>query len=118
MKPRIEYFKLAPDGIFMPAERSLSTGYGASSAHIAAYLRQCMDLADSAMDRFPRNERNVSSVHFSVSEETYRKIEQETRNFRRRIMSLAEGEAKPARVYQFSVQVFPISRRYPKKVSA
>lgn len=115
---RLGFVKLASDGMFVPAERTLSTGYGAHSEHIAAYLRQCADLAKSAMDRFPRNERNVSSVHFSVSEETYRKIEQETRNFRRKIMSLAEGDAKPARAYQFSVQVFPISRRYPKKVPA
>lgn len=115
---RLGFIRQNPDGSYEPAERTLSTGYAAKSGHITDYLKQSVDMARLAIDGFPREERNISSVHFSVSEETYRKIEQEARNFRRKIMSIAEGEPRPTRAYQFSVQVFPISRRYPKQVPA
>jgi uncharacterized protein (TIGR02147 family) len=113
---RLGFIEQKPNGAFESAEHTLSTGYSAQSEHITAYLKQSVDMAKHAIDRFPRDERNISSVHFSVSEETYRKIEQETRNFRRKIMSIAEADARPTRAYQFSVQAFPISRRYPKRI--
>jgi uncharacterized protein (TIGR02147 family) len=111
---RLDFIRPRPDGRFEATARTLSTGYGARSPHITAFLKQSMDLALRAIEAFPRTERNISSVHFSVSEETFRKIEQEARNFRRKVMAMAEADTAPTRAYQFSTQIFPLSGRTPR----
>ncbi|MBW8888892.1 MAG: TIGR02147 family protein [Fibrobacteres bacterium] len=111
---RLDFIRPRPDGRFETTARTLSTGYAARSPHITAFLKQSADLALRAIEAFPRPERNISSVHFSVSEETFRKIEQEARDFRRKVMAMAEADTAPTRAYQFSTQIFPLSGRSPR----
>jgi uncharacterized protein (TIGR02147 family) len=109
---KLGFIQKRPDGIYETTEKTISTGYAAQSVYISSFLFNSIDLAKRAIDKFPRDERNISSVSFSVSEHTYRIIEQKTRDFRRKIMSIVEAEPRPTRAYQFNIQVFPLSRDY------
>jgi uncharacterized protein (TIGR02147 family) len=73
-----------------------------------------MELAKRALDRVPRQERELSTLTMGISEETYAKVKDEIRKCRGRVQELARRQQKAERVYQANFQVFPLSRAKPK----
>jgi uncharacterized protein (TIGR02147 family) len=93
--------------------RGTSEGY---SLALANYASQMMDRAKHAIEATPKEERCISCVGLSVSEEAFARIQEEVREFRRRVLQIAHGSKKPSRAYHLNIQVFPISRSYhPEK---
>jgi uncharacterized protein (TIGR02147 family) len=109
---RLDLIRRGADGRCAATDALISTGYDAQSLCINNFVLNTLELAKSAMDRFDRNERNFSWVSLSVSTEGYKKIVDELRECRRRIMTIAAGDRHPDRAHLFNFQVFPLSRRY------
>lgn len=69
-----------------------------------------MDLAKEAIDRFPNEKRSISTLTLSLSEESYKTIEDKLAIFRRQVLDLVKNDRnKIDRVYQFNFQIFPLS---------
>lgn len=103
-----------PDGGLSPTDAVISSGYEAQSVAINNFVINSLDLAKEALDRFPKGERNLSWATLNISEEKYSAIQEELRAFRRKILEIARADEKPARVYQFNFQVFPLSKTLEK----
>lgn len=95
----------------MPA---LSADPVGKSVAITNQALDTMRLASEAIDRFPKEQRNISGVAFSVSGKTFETIQEEVRNFRKKILEIAQADACPDGVYQFNVQLFPLTRNPDK----
>lgn len=100
------------------AQASLTTGPGPLSHQVFVYHHGMLDLAKRALDHLPREERDISSVTFSVSEATFTKVKERLREFRQELLQLAELERAPERVVQLNLQIFPLSRRAASLASA
>jgi uncharacterized protein (TIGR02147 family) len=70
---------------------------------------ETMRLAGESIDRFPKEQRNISGVTFSISRNTFETIQEEVRNFRKKILDIAQGDTTPDGVYQFNLQLFPLT---------
>ena len=57
-----------------------------------------------------QTERSISWTGITVSGDTFKKIEEETRSFRKRILTMAQNSENPDRTYHFNIQVFPTSK--------
>jgi uncharacterized protein (TIGR02147 family) len=97
------------DGIYRKVTPAVSGNPVGKSVAITNQALDTMRLAAEALDRFPREQRNISGVAFSVSRQTYETIQEEVRNFRKKILDLAQADPGPDGVYQFNVQLFPLS---------
>jgi uncharacterized protein (TIGR02147 family) len=97
-------------GRYVSTEPLVSTGYDADSVAITSYIRGSLDRAKEAMERVAREKRNFSTVTFSVSEQTFAALQEEIRAFRRRLMGIVKADESPRRVYQFNMQIFPVSK--------
>lgn len=87
----------------------ISTGDEISSLFVRDYHAENLKItADLVHDILPE-EREVSSLTFSVSSATYEKMKEEIQQFRKRIIELAQGDSSPDRVYQASFQLLPRS---------
>jgi uncharacterized protein (TIGR02147 family) len=111
---RLGLIKKGKDGIYNKTAATLSAAPLGGSIAITNQALQTMRLAQEALDRFPKEQRNISGVAFSVSQETFSVIQEEIRNFRKRILDLAQADSHPDAVYQFNVQLFPLSARTEK----
>jgi uncharacterized protein (TIGR02147 family) len=111
---RLELIHVDETGFYHPKDRHISTGYDASSLSINTFILNALDLAKQSIDRFPREERNLSWLSLSVSEEGYASIVEELRQTRRRIMTIVENDKKTDRVYLLNYQLIPLSKRLPK----
>jgi uncharacterized protein (TIGR02147 family) len=88
----------------------LATGPEAPAPAVNGFLGQAMDLAKSALERIPKEERVLAATTVSVSRETFEEIREETRAFRKRILEMAQRDPRPDRIYQFQFHVFPLSK--------
>lgn len=102
------------EGYLHPANALVSTGYEASGFFVNSYLINSLRLAEKALERFPRSERNCSALTLGISEQGFQKIQQELRDFRKRVMQIAADDTSE-RIYQLGFQLFPLSHKSVKK---
>jgi uncharacterized protein (TIGR02147 family) len=99
------------NGYYKRTDALLSTGNNIRSLTLNNFIIHTMKLAENAINTGIK-ETNLSSVSFSISEMDFEAIQEEIRQCRRKIMEIAKNSAIPDRVYQFNVQLFPITERY------
>ncbi len=97
------------DGSIARSEEVLSTGYEADSVALRTFQLEMMDIARGALDRFPRQKRNFSTLTLSINEETQLAIQDELRLFRRKALELARKCQQADSVYQYNIQAFPLA---------
>lgn len=90
-------------------DQSITTGMKAQSFYVNNFQHAVLDLAKGALDRFPRDERSLSTLTMSLSPEGYHKMESEIHLFRRRMLTIAEEDTRENRVYQMNIQLFPVT---------
>jgi uncharacterized protein (TIGR02147 family) len=107
----LKLIKKDRDGYYSPTDVMISSGYDAQGMAINMFLFNSLRLSESALGRFGRDERNFSSLNLSISGKGFKEIRQELREFRRKIMKITAND-EADRLYQFSFQLFPLSRQY------
>ena len=95
-------------------EELVTTGPGPLGHQVVNYHRAMLGRASEAIDRIPREEREISSVTLCVSQEALLKLKERIREFRRELLQLAELEGEPERVVQINFQLFPLSKKEDK----
>lgn len=97
-------------GRYLRVDTVLASGPEAPALATHTFLNQALDLAKAALDRIPREERFLAATTVSVSKGTFEEIREEVRNFRKRILEMAQRDPHPDRIYQFQFHVFPLSK--------
>jgi uncharacterized protein (TIGR02147 family) len=103
---------IAPDedGYYRATKRILTTGTDVTSLVIANFQKAMMELARQAIDRHPVEHRNITTVTFSVSQETCDDIKAELDACRKRILGMIERSENETMVCQLNFQLFPLTR--------
>jgi uncharacterized protein (TIGR02147 family) len=89
----------------------VTTGPGPLGHHVFNYHRAMLERAAVALDRIPREEREVSSVTVCVSQDKLLELKQRIADFRKDLLQLAEIDNEPERVVQINFQLFPLSKQ-------
>lgn len=100
------------DGWLKPASTAITTGPKASALQVDLYHQQTLRLAMEAMDRFPKAEREFSTLTLGIAPELLPMVKDILADARRRIGELAEASETASRAYQVNMQVFPLSASY------
>jgi uncharacterized protein (TIGR02147 family) len=99
------------NGLYKRTDALLSTGNNIRSLTLNNFVINTMKLAAQAINAGTK-ETNLSSVTFSISDEDFNEVQEEVRECRRRILKIAQNCKIPNRVYQFNMQLFPLTQRY------
>lgn len=109
---KLGFVETDENGLYHQTDNLIGTVPEASNAFIIErFQMEMLDIALKAYDRFPRQDRMTASTTFSISKETYELFKMRTREFRRELMEIARLDNEPDRVYQFTFNLFPLSRR-------
>jgi uncharacterized protein (TIGR02147 family) len=100
-------------GFYEQTQGLVSSGFESYNTAVNAYIQQNLDVAQTAMDRFDRGERNLSTLAFGCDETTYKELVEMVRRFRREVLAKVGACQKPNRVFQLGMQLFPLSDPYP-----
>lgn len=105
------------DGRWRQVDPILSVSREIPQAVTRKFYLSLNKLAAEAHDRFERDERLLSWVTLSISDDKREEIVEEVRAFRRHLVELARRDGKPQNVHQLLIQLFPLSRtRSPRGV--
>ncbi|MGL1934017.1 MAG: TIGR02147 family protein [Fibrobacterales bacterium] len=107
-------------GIFKPAvEHVKKQGDSFAPVYYYNYLKAQMELGIGSMERIPKEERDISAVSATLSEEAFKEIAEDIKVIRKKIVRLSEEEngkfwnsvdGDSRRVYQGVFELFPVSK--------
>lgn len=114
---RLSMIRKNPEtGFYEQTQGLISSGSESYSTAVNSYIQQNLDVATSAIDRFEREERNLSTLAFGCDEDTYKELVEMVRRFRREVLAKVNQCQKPNRVFLLGMQLFPLSDPYPPPV--
>jgi uncharacterized protein (TIGR02147 family) len=90
-------------------QATVSTGPEVRSLHLANFHRTMINHALSALDRFPSEQRDISSLTLCLGEDGLERVKKAIQRFRRELLEVEELEAEPKQVVQINFQLFPLS---------
>lgn len=104
------------NGFYVRTNTLLSTGNDIRSLTLNNFVINTMMLAAQAINNGLKG-TNLSSVTISISEKNFEEVQEEIRRCRRKILEIAKNNILPDRVYQFNIQLFPMTEAYKGEVS-
>jgi uncharacterized protein (TIGR02147 family) len=108
----LDLIKKDENGVYSLSDVLISTGYDAKTVAINNFQLATLDLAKESIDRFRKEERDISTLTLSFSRELYETIHERLKGFRREILELVKNDpGRVDRVYQVNFQIFPLSSR-------
>jgi uncharacterized protein (TIGR02147 family) len=97
-------------GRYVQTSPLISTGPEVNSLAIVNFHRAMGGLAIEALDRVPKNERNITSSTLYISRNVYEQMVKKIEDLRREFLAMADSVKQGERVYQVNFQVFPVSK--------
>lgn len=108
---RLGLIRKSSKGFFMRTNAALKSGPTIDPAVIHQFQGAAMQLAQSALYSFPREERDVSTVTLSCDQKSFERIRERIAQMRAEIIEIACASKEPDQVFQVNSQVFPLSKR-------
>jgi uncharacterized protein (TIGR02147 family) len=92
-------------------ETSVSTADGPLGYHIVSYHHAMMERAADALERVPREDRDIASVTLCLSQKKMQELKEQLERFRIDIIEMYEPDENPERVVQVNFQMFPLTAK-------
>lgn len=96
-------------GTYHAIHSNITTGASWHSLAIAKYQKAMIKLGYESLNRFPKKERDVSTVTINIPRDSMEEIREYVGNFRRSMIKLAESYQEKGSVYQMNIQLFPLT---------
>jgi uncharacterized protein (TIGR02147 family) len=97
-------------GGYSPTDVSMTTGETWRGMAIHGFQKTAAQMAALALDKFPKEERDFSTLTISLSAKNFSAAREIFFKARQDLLKLDEKEDAPERVFQANFQLFPLSR--------
>ncbi len=108
---RLNFIKKEDDGSYTCEYPGTSAYAEGHSLVLSSYADAMINQGRLALQNQPVDERSISWAGISMSKATFEKAKEEAREFRKRIVSMAQQDQAPDRAYHFNMQIFPVSQQ-------
>jgi uncharacterized protein (TIGR02147 family) len=99
------------DGAYRAVGLNLTTGKEWRSVAIMQYQREMIKLAEESLERFRKEERDISTLTVNIPEAAIPEIRDLTGEFRESLKKLVNSYSETDRVYQMNIQMFPLTQK-------
>lgn len=115
---RLGFIRKFAGDIWRPAVEHVKKKSHFSAIHYYQYIKSHMQLGMEALEKTPKEERDVSAVTLTLSLDGFHKIKEDIKALRQKMIQLSEAENRKfwdgvpgddRRVYQAVFQLFPVS---------
>jgi len=104
--------KRKSNGDYKILQKALSTGFDKEPFALNNFVLETIERARDAVEQLPKEQRSMSTLTASVSEEGYELLQQKIHSFRQELMELIRQDRKVDRVCQINFHMFPLSKKY------
>lgn len=107
---RLGFIRKEAFGSYKAASAALKKDSAFKSLHLSNFFKVNASLGMESLDRFPKEERDVSAMALSLSPAGFRRLKDEIRALQERMLAMMESDDNPDRVYQCNFHVFPVTK--------
>lgn len=107
---KMKLIEKSSEGVYTVVDSFLSS-IGDESIHVQNYLNNSIKSAEHALDHVAREERELSTMMCTVSEEGYEKIRQKMVALRKEIQEIIALDSGVDRVCQANLHLFPLYKK-------
>ncbi|NLE02572.1 MAG: DUF4423 domain-containing protein [Fibrobacter sp.] len=111
---RLGLLKKESSGRYSATSTAITTGDEVKQVGLAAFHKSCLQLAIRSLYAHPQARRDISGVTLSISQKAFEQIKEEISAFRKKIMTIAHEDSDEDTVYQFNLQLFPLTHTRKK----
>ncbi len=104
------------NGVYKPADQFIINDGSSSPAEVRSFQKETLNLALIALDRLPKQDRDISTLTVSTTRACFETICERLAALRNEIMELVKKEEKAEEVFQINFQVFPLTRNAEKEI--
>jgi uncharacterized protein (TIGR02147 family) len=110
---KLGLIKQNTNGTYAVYDLNISTGKEWKSLAINQYQKEMIILAEEAIQRFKKEERNISTVTMNIAEKALPEIDELVSKFRETLIQLVNSfeDSQDDRVYQLNIQLFPLTKK-------
>lgn len=101
--------KKASSGRLVLSDAHLTAGGEQKTEAVRHFQKQILSLASESLERFPKDQRDISTITFAVDRDAFLEIREMLRECRRQIQKRIEESKAPDRVLQLAMALFPLS---------
>jgi uncharacterized protein (TIGR02147 family) len=115
---RLGFIKRLASGEFRPCAEHVKKQNNFSPVHYYQYMKTQMELGMGAMERLPKEERDISALSVTLSHDSFQIICEEIKALRQKMIQISETENKKfwngiqgdtRRVFQGVFELFPVT---------
>jgi len=106
---KLKLIRKGKDGTFRLTDNIITTGDQWRSLAITSFQEETMRLGLESLHRHPKEERNISTLTITLSKKDLEEANEILKGSRTALLKLSEKQENPDRVYQFNIQLFPLS---------
>lgn len=111
----LSFVKVSSKGRLKPCEPVLKKDPSIKTDLWSSHMKAKMDLGMKSIDRFPKEERDISEVYMPFSKEGFELAKEEIAKLRKRLLVIAESDPAANRVFQCTIQLFPLTKNLGDK---
>ncbi len=97
------------DGTLTVTDKLVTTGEKWRSIAINNFQKSMITLSEEALERFPKKERDISTVTVSLSRGQFEVMKEKIKAMRRELLEMADSEEHADEVFQVNFQIFPLT---------
>lgn len=97
------------DGVYRPVNAFVTSGEKWSSAAVADFQKQAINLSVRSLELDNKEQRDISTVTVALSMKDIPEIRERIRQLRQSILTL-ENDNEPDTVFQINIQVIPVTQ--------
>ncbi|MBD3391358.1 MAG: TIGR02147 family protein [Chitinivibrionales bacterium] len=109
---RLNFVRKGRGGKYELTSQFITTGDEWRSIAVKQFQEQTIELAGTALERVPREERDISTVTVTLSKEGFEKLRDKLKDFRQEALRIAHQETNATGAYHVNFQLIPIGRHY------
>ena len=109
---KLGFIQQDDNGQWQQCDRVMTTGPEVKSLIIANFHREMIRLATDAIERFPADQRDITSLTLSVNQNQMEEIKKRIADFRQDMLQLACADQDEDQVIQINIQAFPMTRKH------
>lgn len=112
----LKMIKKDDDGFWKSCTNTLTgTGKEVAKNAIHQFQRSMMSLAQDSLESIAKNERNILTSTFSISDNGKTQLNQLINQFQNNVMKLVQADSNENQICQLNLQLFPLSSQKDKK---
>ncbi len=108
---KLNFIKVSAEGDISHTNSIITSGEQWKSIALETFQKQTIQLALEAMDTATIDERYISTLTVTLSDDSYQRIKAVTAEYRKAVLKEVAESGETNRVYQINLQMFPLCKR-------